>query len=369
LRGRPAGYSVLTKGRWMMSRLRPTVLHLSKRLGLFRLARRLTRNSLRILGYHGFSMADEGLFRKRLFMDPRAFRERMDYLARAKVPVLALDDALKRLDEGTLPQGATVITIDDGFYSVFKCAYPVLRELSFPFTVYVSTYYCVKGTPVFRLAVQYMFWRTDKDRVEIGGMGSSYDGELRLSDTALRDSVMWQIIRYGETELDEGGRCELCRELAGLLEVDYDRVVRSRSLSFMTSSEVRELSDNGVDIQIHSHRHRMPVDEALLKKEITENREILEGWTGKPLIHACYPDGLWDSRQFPWLEALGVRSACTCDGGLNGMGTPKLALRRALDSEIRSLVEFEAELSGYMDLMRSARARVLGRRESAGRCE
>ena len=51
-------------------------LHASRAMGLFRLARRLTADRLRILCYHGFSLDDEDGFRGSLFMTPAVFEQR-----------------------------------------------------------------------------------------------------------------------------------------------------------------------------------------------------------------------------------------------------------------------------------------------------
>lgn len=336
--------------------LKRAFLYVSKWLGLFHLARRLTRHALRIIGYHGFSITDEGLFRRRLFMNPEAFAERMQFLSDKKIPVLELSRALECLDSGTLPACSTVITIDDGFYSVFKCAYPVLREFSFPSTVYVSTYYCINQNPIFRLAVQYMFWKTQKDRVDLSGLGIEPYREVSLADGKQKETIMWDIIRHGESRCSEEQRSVIGRAIGDLLAIDYEMIVKNRGVGLLTREETLELERDGVNVELHTHRHRFPVDEPLARKEIVDNREILEDWIRRPLKHLCYPDGLWDKRQFPWLEALGVESALTCGGGLNYKDTPRFALRRMLDSEIRSSIEFEAELSGYIELLRIARS-------------
>ena len=131
-----------------------------KLLGLFALARRLTRRSLRIITYHGFAIADEYLFSPRTFIRPETFERRMELLARKKFPVLDLGEALDRLDRGDLPPCAAAITIDDGFYGTYAAAVPVLARHAFPATLYVTTYYMKKGDPVFGLSVQYLLWKT-----------------------------------------------------------------------------------------------------------------------------------------------------------------------------------------------------------------
>src|SRR5438128_2260813 len=98
----------------MASVLKTALYTLSRQLGLFHLARHATRNQLRILCYHGSSLRDESRFRPELFIEPATFDARLRFLREHGFPVLPLAEALERLEEGTLPAGATVITLDDG---------------------------------------------------------------------------------------------------------------------------------------------------------------------------------------------------------------------------------------------------------------
>jgi hypothetical protein len=57
------------------------------------------------------------------------------------------------------------------------------------------------------------------------------------------------------------------------------------------------------------------------------------------------------------LAALGVKSATTIEPGLNYPDTPRFALRRLMDGHPVSDVEFEAEMTGFMEIVRALRER------------
>lgn len=65
----------------------------------------------------------------------------------------------------------------------------------------------------------------------------------------------------------------------------------------------------------------MRIDGRLTKKkrtgELKENRIFLEALTCRPLSHFCYPNGLYNSCQFSFLKELDIKSATTCNIGLN----------------------------------------------------
>ena len=71
-----------------------------------------------------------------------------------------------------------------------------------------------------------------------------------------------------------------------------------------------------MDVQLHTHRHRTPLDEGLFTREIRENRQRLIASTGNVPIHFCYPSGRYREEFLPWLKAEQIVSATTCDYGM-----------------------------------------------------
>lgn len=70
-----------------------------------------------------------------------SFTRQMELLANREV--LSLDHALDRLDTGNR-QPSYVITFDDGFEDVYHNAWPVLRALDLPFTIYLAAAYVAR---------------------------------------------------------------------------------------------------------------------------------------------------------------------------------------------------------------------------------
>jgi peptidoglycan/xylan/chitin deacetylase (PgdA/CDA1 family) len=340
----------------MSAKLQVVLLRAVRALGLFRLARHLTGRSLVILGYHGFELAEGQGYKHYLFMSERIFTDRLEYIRKTGLPVLPLGKAVELLDEDRLPKNSLCITIDDGFYGAYTVASKVLTRFQFPATVYITTYYMQKENPVFRLVVQYMFARTRVNTLKIENRSWARDQVVDLRDPRMSKRVMTEILHHGMEDCDEEGREQISLELGQLLGIDYQWIKETRVLSMINPTEIRELVGKGMDMQLHTHRHRFPQDdEEAARKEIRENREILEPIVGRPADHFCYPNGLWAKHQWAWLRDLGIRSAVTCQPGVNRQGTPPLALKRFVDSESVSQVRFEAEVCGFLDIMRRIR--------------
>ena len=318
----------------------------------------MTRRGLRILCYHGTSLDAEHKFLPVLFMSPETFEARLNYIQQNHFPVLPLGKAVELLQSGNLPDHATVITIDDGFFGTYERAWPILTRLNLPATLYVTSYYVANNNPMFGLTVEYLFWKTTRTEVDLSGIELPVTGLIPLGDLALRSQVVQQIVDYGETQCDENTRCAVARELARRLAVDYDELARTRIMSLITPAELRKLAHEGLDIQLHTHRHRFPEDERLALRELADNRSVLESNVGGHLEHFCYPSGIWSERHWPWLRTAGVKTATTCLRGLNYTETPVLALRRFLDGEHFMQIEFEAEMCGYTEILRRCRSAV-----------
>jgi peptidoglycan/xylan/chitin deacetylase (PgdA/CDA1 family) len=326
-------------------------LEACKRMGLFDLAREQTARMLRILAYHGFSETMAG-FRPKLLARPDLLRARLALLRAMGIPILPLDEALDLLREDGLPPQATVITFDDGFFSTYRYGLDIIRATPVPVTSYITTYYVEKQGPIYGLAVQYMFWRTDRSQIDLCGLGLPIDGWVRWSTPSQAGDIAARIARFGEAFMSEEQRRWLARELGDRLEVSYDALVSSRELSLLNADEIRELCARGIDVQLHTHRHRLPQDEREARREIDENRARLEPLAGRPLNHLCYPSGVFEERSWPWLEQMRIASATTTLPGLNETKTPRYRLKRILDGDNVEPIEFEAEICGFAELMR-----------------
>lgn len=331
-------------------------LYCSKWIGLFRLAKYLTRYRLRILCYHGFGLGDELQWRPGMFIKSETLRKRLTYLKNAGYSVIGLHDAVRLLSEGYLPNAATVITIDDGFFSTKTIAHPLFRENLYPYTIYIMSYYSSEEVPVFNLVVRYMFWKTQKEKIDLEEIGLPLTGKVNHIENKCIAPLIQQIIDYGIAQLNVAGRDLLLQRLGEYLGVNFSTIKQMRVFSLLKATEISELVAEGADIQLHTHHHRWPLEKSAAMQEIIDNKAFLEPLTGKILYHFCYPSGTWTVEQFPYLQEMDIQSATTCDPGLNYRDTPILALRRFLDSEEVSQIEFESMMSGYWEYMKKLKA-------------
>jgi peptidoglycan/xylan/chitin deacetylase (PgdA/CDA1 family) len=314
------------------------------------------RDRLLILCYHGTSLEDEHLWRPPLYLTPQVLEQRLQSLRATRCSILPLGEALQRLQARELPPRSVAVTFDDGTYDFYRQAYPLLKNYGIPVTVYQTTYYTDNPMPVFNLICSYMLWKRRADRLApIPELGLTQT--MDLSTQLGRHKVVRSLVERAEREnLTGREKNEIARHLAGALGIDYVELSAKRILQLMNAQEVSEIAKEGVDVQLHTHRHRTPENEALFRREISDNRERIQSLIRQSARHFCYPSGVYRQEFFSWLEKEGVLSATTCDAGLAKPGDNPFLLSRFVDTAGRTQLEFESWLSGLGALIAFRRA-------------
>ncbi len=314
--------------------MKQAILSAAEAAGLFALARRASAKRLRILCYHGLWTTPGFQYGDRLFMPPAQFEARMSRLKRSGYPVLELDAAVTALAAGDLPDNAVVITIDDGWASTHTHMLPALAALGLPSTVYVTSWYVGRDLPVVNKAVDYLHARAGRPAIEVAARAATIEA-LPVAD-----------------------RAAALRDLSMSLGIPLDWW-EARQFHSMTADEVADCVRRGMDVQLHTHRHRAAPGQ--LAAELDENRARLAGWTGLApghFTHFCYPSGEYEPEAEPVLAVQRVRSATLVDQGTNAPGANPYRLRRFLDGRSVTDAEFDAYLSGALDVVDAAAARL-----------
>jgi peptidoglycan/xylan/chitin deacetylase (PgdA/CDA1 family) len=304
---------------------------------------------LLILGYHGVSSGDEHQWDGSLYIPPALLRARLEALRDGGYHVLPLGDAVRRLYEGQLPPRAVAITFDDGAYDFYTQARPILEEFGFPATVYLTSYYSRFQRPVFNTMLRYLFWKA-RDRTLSTADLADQTETLSLHTEPDRDRAFGVIAgACAARRLSGREKDEVLTEVARRLGVDYQDLIRRRFLHLMSPDDVSRLPRELIDVQLHTHRHRVPTDAEGFEREIVDNRREIAAMTGvaeSDAAHFCYPSGVTNPSFPGWLRRLGVTSATTCFPGIASAESDPLMLPRLIDTVNLSPVEFEGWLTG-----------------------
>jgi peptidoglycan/xylan/chitin deacetylase (PgdA/CDA1 family) len=335
-------------------RVKERLLRGARRAGLMALVRDSAwrRQRMLVLCYHGVARHDEDEWSPELYITPARLRQRLQFLRDGGYTILPLRDATRRLYDGTLPERTVALTFDDGTVDFAETAVPILREFNAPATLYLTTYYSIARLPVFDTMLAYVLWR---------GRGHPVpDFKLHGQDVPLvaEDEVAllrtWSLV-YDvvlRRELNTHARDQVLALIADAMGVDYAEIKSRSTMRIMPPETVQALPADLIDVQLHTHRHRMPQDHAAFARELMDNARAIRETRGEDvkLDQFCYPSGVYHTSAFAWLREQGVRFATTCEPALASPRTDPLLLPRYVDSMEQSAVTFEAWVSGFAAL-------------------
>lgn len=336
------------------------VLFGARTLGLFALSRYLTRSRLRILCYHAGAIGDESGYNPKLFCTARTLQRRMAWMQRRGFRFVTLDEGVEQ-QAAAAPKAPlrTVVTFDDGWYSTASELLPVLSGMRIPSTLYLSTQNFLEGWPILNVAVRYIIWKAGARAVEVQGWGAAVDGSYDLATARERNRLAGGVVKA--IEAAASGRERICEELsrfAASLGVPAAALqFETRRFDYVTKQEAAELGKLGCSVELHGHVHEYPKgDPARLAEDLRQCEATIVGLGLPRPRHYCYPSGSFGAEASAALSGIGVLSATTCIPGLVGGvgGERRHYLPRFLDGEDVHPLEFEAEMSGFSELMRDA---------------
>jgi peptidoglycan/xylan/chitin deacetylase (PgdA/CDA1 family) len=332
----------------MLKKFKQATLRSLKTSGVSTLVQnsRWRRQRLLILAYHGVSTDDQHLWNGSMYLSPGMFRARLETIDKSGCAVLPLAEAITRLYANDLPDRSVAITFDDGNVDFKESAFPLLKEFGFPSTLYLTSFYSHYNKPIFGIFCEYLLWKGRNATLDLKKI-TGRDLKVELSTAAARDTAFREIEQHVQVQKSSAeAKTALAEILARQLKLDYDALIENRIMHLLSPEEVTRLAADGADIQLHTHRHRAPLDRELFLREIEDNRQSIQAMTGVRASHFCYPSGVYDHRFLPWLQEAGIVSATTCETGFASRSSNQLLLPRFLDNAALSSIEFEGWLTG-----------------------
>jgi peptidoglycan/xylan/chitin deacetylase (PgdA/CDA1 family) len=311
------------------------VIYYSGILFLYRLIFR-NRAAL-VLMYHRVPSRSEmrnSLSQSGMIVSDETFRYQVEYLSKAyrTIPLAELAD---RLVSDNIDRSYCAITFDDGWRDNYTGAYPALKQLGIPATVFLST-----GL----IGTDRLFWPERLTRALLESTGNRREFLTGFADIERR--IIDQVLRI----LDESERHARLVLIDGLIEdmKDIDSQAREKFIEALENAldqstsrerfsrqalnwdEVREMRDHGISFGGHTVNHviltNVPPD--IARSEIRESREALRNNLDEEITLFAYPNGNWNDEVKSMVEQAGYRIAVLAENALNDSSTDPLLIGR-----------------------------------------
>jgi peptidoglycan/xylan/chitin deacetylase (PgdA/CDA1 family) len=296
-----------------------------------------------------------------LAVRPEHFDAQMQLLAK-DYRVIGLPELIEGCRRNSIPDGAVVVTFDDGYADNLLAAEPILTRHHVPATVFVSSGF-VGGTQE--------FWWDEVDRLiletkaspgqfTLEAGGARFSASLKAADddslpmtnaaTDVRASVYADLCDFIRP-LSPTSRASALEQLRAALGTS--QLVRE-SHRPLTAEELQELDRSAfVDVGAHTVNHprlsSIPVDEQ--REEISADKTSLVRMLGHDVSTFSYPfGGLEDytDESVQLVREAGFAGACSNHPGVVKPWTDPYRIPRNLVRDW-SAEEFSARLKGWFD--------------------
>lgn len=257
--------------------------------GLGRAMAPLTQGCGAVFMMHHVRPARDDAFQpnSHLEITPEFLRLAVERIRANGYEIISLDEAVDLLKSGYGHHRYAVLTFDDGYRDNLEVAYPVLRDLQAPFTVFVATGLVERTSELWWLALERII--AANETVEFTPAGE--ENGLPCGTTAEKNACFERIVDYLTLEIGEFDQRKIIRALAAKYDVD---LVDLADRQMMTWDEVRELANDPlVTIGAHTHDHfaLARLDSSSARADVTRGVAILERELGRRPKHFAYPYG------------------------------------------------------------------------------
>ena len=261
---------------------------------------------------------------KHLEVTPEFLTAAVERIRRNGYEIIALDEAVDLLKSGYGRERYAVLTFDDGYRDNLEVAYPTLKALNAPFTIYIASGLVDRIAPVWWVALERII--AANETIVLEGLpatgartGSLPDNGIPCRTAEEKNTCYAHLVDWLTREVSESDQRQIIELLAE--RYAFDLTALSDEL-MMTWDDLRQLSsDPLVTLGAHTHGHhalaRLSSGAAL--DDVMTGVMRMQAELGQKPRHFAYPYGnelAVSSRDADLLRDAGFSSAVTTFPGV-----------------------------------------------------
>jgi peptidoglycan/xylan/chitin deacetylase (PgdA/CDA1 family) len=258
---------------------RQALLNLAQLLGVRALYKRKNKFAQRVLMYHRVvdSPSVSGIA-------PDEFYQQMLYIKK-NYRLVGLNEIVHSIKLNQPISYSVALTFDDGHSDFYENAWPILKELDVPATLFVTTGFVDGDTWLWPDLLNYLVRQTKKRILQLDNLG-------RL-EVAEKPYESWRLLANYCVRLNSLERTGFISSLSGLLFVKIPKAPVN-PYNPLTWGQIREMQSEGLDVGNHTVTHPIlsAESEESIVREIDEASKRIFEMTGNQPQGVCYPNGM-----------------------------------------------------------------------------
>jgi peptidoglycan/xylan/chitin deacetylase (PgdA/CDA1 family) len=261
--------------------------------------------------------------------------------------IITMDELADRLALKKNESPCVAITIDDGYLNNYSLAYPVLKKLKLPATIYLATAFVGTEKSTWVDELMDMFLISKKESFSLPEL---FENEVfDLSTLKKKIEAFWRVFErmlYIEHKRKEFLMGELPKILAA------EKNIRNNGERKMLDwSEIIEMGRNNISFGAHtvSHPTLSKMDLLEAKREILESKKEIEARLGGQVRHFAIPNGKvedFNDELKRYCRGIGMWTVVSTESGVISNRSDPYFLRRI--NPLPPIYVFACELARYM---------------------
>ncbi len=252
-----------------------------------------------------------------------------------------------------LPAKACAITFDDGWLDNYEFAFPILREINIPATIFLVSDMIGSNKQfwperlartITAIAANHPKQWTHSSLVWLRSAVTDY----KFTNTAPTTEEISQLIAYAKQLPDQEIHARL-----NLIESELGLNEQSQNASLLNWTQIIEMTKSGI-IETGSHtchhiRLNSQIPLQMLEQEIIQSKRFIEQQTGQPVTTFCFPNGEHSENALK-LVRNHYSGAVTTARGWNSVNSDDYLLQRiGIHEDIaNNKTAFLARISGWL---------------------
>jgi len=202
--------------------------------------------------------------------------------------VISFKNVINHIDrKKLLPKNPIIITFDDGHYDNYSNAFPVLKSLEVPATIFLSTGYIGTDDIFWFDWVSYLIYRTKKLSLSLAD-----NVKFNIENTIeSRRQISEQVLEYLKS-VPNSSRLQIIKDMTKELEVTLSEADKPLS-TCLNWQQVIEMSSNGIEFGSHTISHPIlsRLEDSELLDEIIKSKDDIEKHLNIDINTIAYPVG------------------------------------------------------------------------------